>query len=324
MSAKHVAILGGGVLGQSVARVLALGGGEVRLWARSEEARIKLKEEIPHAKLTETIGDACQDAGLIFFAVPAPTLAEVVAIYGDVAQGDHIVLHACRGMAEGGELPHQVFRRLTCVRKIGVLGGPLYITELAAGLPLAVVVASRYQETIDRVRAVSEGTPVRVHGSADVTGVEVAGAISNVSALAVGMAERLSLGDTARGILLTHGLSEAARLGAALGGSPATFAGLAGVGDLIPRRVTSTNRHYEVGHRLAEKSSLSQALEGIQGCVEGLVTAREAVRIGKRLGVDLPLVSAVDAVIRGEKPAFDALQEVLRLDFDPGRWLAAR
>jgi glycerol-3-phosphate dehydrogenase (NAD(P)+) len=187
-----------------------------------------------------------------------------------------------------------------------------------------MVVASRYDESAEAVKQLVQGTPVRVHPSRDIVGVEIANAISNVSALAVGMCEELQLGDTSRGILLTHGLSEAAKLGAAFGALPATFAGLAGVGDLIPRNVTSTNRHHEVGRRLAQGLSLEGALQGLHGVVEGVLTAREASREGKRRGIQLALVNAVASIVDGAAKPEAALEAVLQVDLDLGRWLSAR
>jgi glycerol-3-phosphate dehydrogenase (NAD(P)+) len=324
MTTKKIAVFGGGVLGRAVARILAIGGAEVRIWARRPEAREALKEELTHAVICEGLGEACDDVGLVFFAVPAPAIAEVAALYGEFAQGNQIVIHAARGVGEGFVLPHQMIRSTTCAKKIGVIGGPLHIQDIASGRPLAMVVASRFDESGEVVKQIVQGTPVRVHPSRDITGVEIANAISNVSALAVGMCEALSLGDTARGVLLTHGLSEAAKLGAAFGGLPATFAGLAGVGDLIPRNVTSTNRHHEVGHRLAEGFSLQAALQGIAGVVEGAITAKEAALEGKRRNLPLPMISAVAAILAGKANAKDALEAVLRVDLDLGRWLSAR
>jgi glycerol-3-phosphate dehydrogenase (NAD(P)+) len=324
MTTKKIAVFGGGVLGRAVARVLALGGAEVRLWARRPEAREALKEELSHAVICDKIGEACDDVGLVFFALPAPAIAEVAALYGEFATGDQIVIHAARGVGQGFVLPHQMIRKETCVKKIGVIGGPLHIQDIASGRPLAMVVASRFDESGEAVKQIVQGTPVRVHPSRDIVGVEIANAISNVSALAVGMCEDLSLGDTARGILLTHGLSEAAKLGAAFGALPATFAGLAGVGDLIPRNVTSTNRHHEVGRRLAEGSSLLEALRGIPGVVEGTITAKEATLEGKRRNIPLPMINAVASIVDGTAKAKEALEAVLRVDLDLGRWLSAR
>lgn len=213
-------------------------------------------------------------------------------------------------------LPHQMIRARTCVRKIGVFGGPLHTRELALGRPLSAVLASRFSETTRAVRDIVAGGPLTIHASTDVVGVEVAGAISNVSALAAGMADTLDLGETARGILLTHGLVEARRLGAALGGDPDTFTGLAGVGDLIPRKVTSTERHHELARRFIESESMDEALRDVDGHVEGLITLREAAIQGRKLALDLPLIYALDEVVAGKVKPKEALEEVLRRPID--------
>src|SRR5690606_18918491 len=157
-------------------------------------------------------------------------------------------------------------------------------------------------------RRLTRGTPVRVHGSSDPTGVEVAGALSNVAMIAAGMSDALDLGDTARGVLLAHGLSEAMRIGTALGAELSTFTGLAGVGDLIPRRVTSTMRNFHTGEQLARGKSLDEVLSDAHGDVEGVTTAREAALLAERMQLRLPLVSAVYDVLRGAQEAREALE----------------
>jgi glycerol-3-phosphate dehydrogenase (NAD(P)+) len=315
----QIAILGAGKLAQAAAQLLQHT--NPRLWARSAAARKKLRTKFLVENSLEAL---CKSSKVFFFAVPAPALDDLVQQYAPFARGDHVILHACRGVAEGFRLPHQVFREHSAVRKIGVLGGPLYISELAEGRIMPLIIASRFEEVCSAVKKLCEGTPIRPYASSDLLGVEIAGAISNVSALAAGMSEALGLGDTARGVLLTHGLAEAARLGAALGASPATFAGLAGVGDLIPRRVTSTDRHHEVGERLARGQALAEITPEQDGSVEGLVTAREAAQRARALGISLPLVEAVASVVAGQQDARSALGTVLAQDLDLGRWLGAR
>jgi glycerol-3-phosphate dehydrogenase (NAD(P)+) len=329
-------VIGGGRMARAVARVLRVAGADVKLWARREEQRAMLAKEIAGLVTTDEIGAATQDADLIFIAVPADAIGEVAHAYGDFARGDQIVLHASRGVAGGFTLPHQLIRANTCVRKIGVLGGPLHANELASGLavadgqsaptsgresiasfrPLAAVLASRFQEVIAELQTLTKGTSVVVHGSKDVIGVEIAGALSNVAAIAAGMSDGLQLGDTPRGVLLTRGLAEAKRLGVALGADAATFAGLAGVGDLIPRRVSSTDRHRVVGAQIASGKPLEEALRAVGGAVEGVLTAREAAVQANKLGLDLPLVRAVDRALSGAVPAREALEEILRLDLE--------
>jgi glycerol-3-phosphate dehydrogenase (NAD(P)+) len=146
--------------------------------------------------------------------------------------------------------------------------------------------------------------------------VESAGAISNVSALASGMADALELGETAQGMLLARGLAEAQRLGLALGAEPQTFAGAAGVGDLIPRRVTSTDRHREVGARVARGEDLDAVLAATGGPVEGVVTAKAALPEVARLKLKLPLIEGVARILTGEGDPRATLEALLQLDLD--------
>src|SRR5262245_5804341 len=120
---RSVAVLGGGLLGQAAARLLGAGGAAVRVWVRGAGAREKLKDALPNAVVTGEMGEACEGVALVFFAVPATAVEEVALRYGDFARGDHIVVHAARGVAPGFVLPSAILRGKTCVRKIGVIGG---------------------------------------------------------------------------------------------------------------------------------------------------------------------------------------------------------
>jgi glycerol-3-phosphate dehydrogenase (NAD(P)+) len=300
-------------MARAVARILALARVETRVWSR-DPARVEaLAKELPSLHRAQSLAEATEGAETIFLAVPASALLSVAEQYGESAKGDHVVIHAVRGVGAGFLLPHQMIRAKTCVRKIGVLGGPLQSPELDGKRPLAAVLASRFAETIHALQSLTANTPVIIHGSRDVIGVEIAGAISNVAAIAAGMSDALELGETARGLLLTRGLAEARKLGAAFGADPATFAGLAGVGDLIPRPVSSTDRHRQLGGKLAKGTGLATALEAIAGEVEGIVTAHEAVRVAAKLGLDLPLMRAVENVLDERVAAKTALDELLRM-----------
>lgn len=312
----RAAILGAGRMARAVAKVLSGAGADVWLWSRSPGETDALKAELGRISVAASPAEALDGASVVFLAVPGPAMLDVAEVYGPHARGDHVVLHASRGVGPGFLLPHQMIRAKTCVRKIGVLGGPLHARELETGRPFAAVIASRFGEVITLVQAMTRGTPVMVHGSKDVVGVEVAGALSNVGALAAGMADALDLGETARGVLLTHGLAEARALGVALGAEPVTFTGLAGVGDLIPRKVSSTDRHRVVGAAVATGTALADALVRAAGHVEGVDTAREAARLAVKLGVELPLVTAVHDILEGRVPPKETLERVLRRDLD--------
>jgi glycerol-3-phosphate dehydrogenase (NAD(P)+) len=321
----RIGILGGGRFGRAVAGILAGRGVRAHIWSRSSRTRGVLAAELPEGvRIHGRVEAACEDAQVVLLAVPMAGMREVLSQYGDVARGDQVVVHAARGVEAGFVLPHQIIRQETCVRKVAALGGPIYAPELGAGRPVAAVLASRFDDAFEQVQRLCAGTRVKVHASRDVVGVEVAGAISNVASLAVGMADALSLGETARGILLTRGLSEAATVGVHLGATPMTFSGLAGIGDLIPRRVASYEHHLSLGRQLARGEVDAETVASQNDRLEGLTTVRAAVRKAEQLGIELPLIDAVDAVVRGEVSAADALDDVLSLDFDLGEGLLPR
>jgi glycerol-3-phosphate dehydrogenase (NAD(P)+) len=299
---KKVAVIGAGKL--AVAAVAMLGrNAAITAWARSPEARTRLQKE--GAVVVDDARDAVRDADVVFVAVPAPAFAAVVDAFADVARGDQILLHGTRGVAAGFALPHAVVRARSCIKKTAAIGGPLYLDDAAAGRPLSAAVASRFDEVVAVVRALTAGTPLRIHATRDVVGVEVAGALSNVGHLAAGLAQGVGLGETDQGLLAVRALLEAGLIGAELGAERATFNGLAGLGDLIPRQVTSSRRQREAGIAIAGGGVVEVEV------LEGAVTAREAARFAERHGLALPLVGAVDDIVNGGAPARATLDRVL-------------
>ncbi|MFZ9886748.1 MAG: NAD(P)H-dependent glycerol-3-phosphate dehydrogenase [Myxococcota bacterium] len=312
-TSKAIAIVGAGRLARAVGLVLDAGGHDIRLLARNTAQQKALHGLLRHAVACTSWEEACRELDLLFLAVPTAALPEVCALYAPYARGDQVVLHACRGVGPGFLLPHAIVRSHTCVKQIGVLGGPLYFEEVEQGHPLTAVVASRFDTVPALVRDLTHGTIVHTYPSRDLVGVEVAGAVSNVGLLAAGMADTLGLGDTARGLLLTQSLAEATQLGLALGATAETFTGLAGVGDLIPRRVSSRRHHVEAGRALAE-SDLAMEHRCRLATFEGAVTALAARDFAQQRGLDLPLMRAVSAVVAGERTPEVALEDVLRRD----------
>ncbi|MEQ9502548.1 MAG: NAD(P)-binding domain-containing protein [Deltaproteobacteria bacterium] len=305
-------LIGGGAMARAVARILVKSGVDVHVYARNTT----LVEEVEGVVMHDEMGPAVEGASVVFLAVPADSLLEASEQYGEFARGDHVVLTATRGVTDRFMLPHEMIRAMTCVRKIGYLGGPIHARELTTGRQINLVLASRYGEVVNGIRALIQGTPIALHRSADIVGVQVAGAIANVGSIASGIATALDFGDTARGVLLTHGLVDATRLGVALGASASTFSGLAGVGELIPRHVTSMDRHVDLGRRVAEGEKLASALVACDGHVEGVKTAEEAVKAADRLGLELLLVPAVHDILLGRADPREALEAVLHKSLD--------
>ena len=313
-----IALLGAGRFANALLAVLAPSAPALTAWARRPAARRALQKAHPWISLAESPAEACDDAELVIFAIPASGLREVASAYGAVARGDQLVVHGTRGVEPGFRLPHQILREETCVRFIAALGGPLHLPDLALGRPVSLVAGCRFDHVIDRLSAFTTGTPARVHGSRDLVGVEVAGAVSNASLIAGGIAAALELGETAKGLLLTRGLDEARRLGVALGATAETFNGLAGVGDLIPREVTSARRHHRLAKALAAGTPAKDALAGIKGDIEGVEVARSAAALGATLDLELPLLGALASILSGEVGAAEAIDGLLRLDLNLG------
>jgi len=320
-----IAILGAGKLATAAALLLSHSG-DLVVWARRKEAAEKIVVALPQGRVAASIEDACRTASLVVFAIPTHALREVARAAGNVARGDQMALHACRGLEGQGQfphhlshqlphqLPHQILRDETCIKKIGALGGPLYLDDAVSGRPLVGVLASRFDEVQLAVKAIAPHQ-VRLHATRDIIGVEVAGAVSNVAQIAVGLAAGAGLSDTDQGILLTRGLVEASRVGQALGAERATFGGLAGVGDLIPRPITSTRKHRQLGQQIGEGANVWVALAAAHD-LEGPTTARAVVAFARSAGLSVPLIEAVHAVLEGTSTMHAALDRVLSLDLE--------
>lgn len=306
---RRVAILGGGRLAFGALGMVRPGvkaGSSVVVgWARGPEARQLLRDG--GAEVTDTAEAAVKCADIVLLCVPAPSLKDIVALAAPAASGDQVVVHAARGVGADFALPHQVLRAGSCWKKIVALGGPLYLDDAGTGRSLNAAVASRFDEAIDAVRALVQGAPLRLSPTHDIVGVELCGALSNVGHLAAGLAAGAGLSETDQGLLHVRALLEAGRIGRDLGAERATFSGLAGVGDLIPRRVSSQRRHRDVGHAIGggDRSALDVTT------LEGAVTAREGAGFAARHGLPAPLLIAVQQILDAHAPAASTLQKLL-------------
>jgi glycerol-3-phosphate dehydrogenase (NAD(P)+) len=314
--ALRVTVIGAGKLGAAFAAVLARTDAEVSLWARKPDVAKRVAAAIgDRVRAVSELKVACAGAHALCFAVPTQALRTVARAAGEVTTGDQVALHACRGVDAGFFLPHEVLRQETCLKKIGALGGPLYLDDAERGRPLVTVVASRFDEVFAMLRALVKGTPVRVHATHDLVGVELCGAISNVAQIAAGLAEGCGLPETDQGTLLVRGLAEAMQLGLRHGAERSTFMGLAGVGDLIPRQVTSTRNNRELGREIGRGRDAAHAT-GAHEELEGPITAREARELARNLGVKVPLIDAVDEVLWHGAAPLATLERLLALDLE--------
>jgi glycerol-3-phosphate dehydrogenase (NAD(P)+) len=307
MRRRRLAIVGGGKLAHATLAMVGRNA-DVVAWARNASARARLADA--GVVVVDDAREAVAGADVVFLAVPAPAFVEVIDVFADATRADQHLLHAARGVGADFALPHALVRARCCIKKIAAIGGPLYLDDAAAGRPIAAAIASRFDEVFAVVRALTAGSPIRLHVTRDVTGVEVAGALSNLGHLAAGLAQGVGLSETDQGLLSLRALLEAGKIGAVLGAERATFNGLADVGDLLPRHVTSSRRHREVGAAIA-----GGVVDDIVAfdALEGVATAREAARFAARHALALPLCLAVGDVLAGRRPAREALESVLAL-----------
>lgn len=301
-----LAVLGAGAWGSALAIAFARHH-DVTLWARNgalvaELAANRINQRylpdspFPEAlKMSADLPRAITGVDLILIATPIaglrPTLRALVASSSDLAP----VLWACKGFEAGSSLlPHQVVaEELPAQVPCGVLSGPSFAREVAAGLPTAVTIAADDAAFAQRIAKELHSPLLRLYANDDLIGVEVGGAVKNVMAIATGVADGLGFGMNARAALITRGLAEITRLAMALGASQQTMMGLAGMGDLILTCTGALSRNRQVGLKLAEGLALEQVLTELGHVAEGVSTAREVLTMAERFEVDMPITAAV-------------------------------
>jgi glycerol-3-phosphate dehydrogenase (NAD(P)+) len=319
----RIAVLGAGAWGTSIASVLGARL-EVTLWARDagqaqEIASTRRNERylpgiaLPAAVVVSSdLSKTVSEARLVLAATPVAGLRELLEKIRSVTS----LVWLCKGFEEGsGALPHQIAAEvLGEASRCGALSGPSFAEEVARGLPCALTLASRDTAFAREAAALLHGGRLRVYYSADLVGVEIGGAVKNVMAIAAGISDGLGRGHNARAALITRGLAEIARLGAALGGAPETFMGLAGAGDLILTATGDLSRNRRVGLELAAGRKLDDILKSLGHVAEGVRSANEVARLAAARGVDMPVTDAVNAVLAGKLAPAAAVERLLARD----------
>jgi len=306
------AVLGGGSWGTALAIQLGRCGHPVRLWERHAQAAKELQDSrvneryLPGLTLPEQVAvtadpeEALAGARCVVIAVPSRSLEEVARLMAKALEPGTWVICATKGLEErSGRLLHEVLDSTLPERIGGVafLSGPSFAQEVAEGRPTALTLAAADLDQAEELAGWLRCDPLRVYSSADRVGVELGGAVKNVVAIAVGIADGLELGYNARAALITRGLAEIMRLGAAWGGQTETFAGLAGLGDLVLTCTGPLSRNYQLGERLGAGFAVADLPLGLWDRAEGVGTARALVRRAQDLGVEMPITEQVHRVL---------------------------
>jgi len=330
----RVAVLGGGAWGTTLADLLARKGEAVTLWAREPEVVAGIERDhvntvfLPGAALspairaTNEIAAAVRDAEVLVSAAPSHAVRPGMSEVAGAVAGRPLIVSVSKGLE-----PEQL-QPLSCVlaelfgaaAAIAVLSGPSFAEEVYRRQPTAVVAAARDEAVARRAQQVFATAQFRVYTTPDVIGVELGGALKNVVAVAAGILEGLGLGYNTRAALITRGLAEITRLGVALGADPLTFAGLAGMGDLILTATGALSRNRSLGVAIGQGRTLEEALAGKQSVAEGVNTARAAVELGRRHGVELPIAEQVTEILfRGKAPR-RAIADLMERDLKAEQW----
>ena len=319
------AVIGAGAWGTALADLLARNGHAVALWAREPEvvSSVNAQHEntvflagatlhdgvVAHAELAR----ACTGAELVLFATPSHVLRGIARDAAPAVAADATIVVATKGVErETLAVMSDVLAQQFPAHAIVALSGPSFAAEVVARQPTAVVAASRTAAAAATVQRALSGDDCRVYTHDDVIGVELGGALKNVIAVATGIAEGLGMGFNARAALITRGLAEMTRLGVKMGASPLTFAGLAGMGDLVLTCTGALSRNRSLGVEIARGVSLDEALATRHTVAEGVMTTHSPRALAVREGIEMPIVTAVYRILFEHQPPRAAIGELMR------------
>ena len=327
----NIAVLGAGSWGTALAALMARHGHAVTLWGRDAKVAAAIDQQhentrylpgIPlpdNLRATTDLAASLQNADLVLVVVPSHAFTETLRQLAPLRPASAGVAWATKGFEPGsGRFLHEVAEDILGPSvPLAVVTGPSFAKEVTLGLPTAVTVHGDDVEFTQQVADVLHGPAFRAYTGNDMLGAELGGAMKNVLAVATGVADGMQLGLNARAGLITRGLNEMLRLAAAIGGRPETLMGLAGLGDLVLTSTGDLSRNRRLGLALGRGQSLQDAVREIGQVVESVQTADEVMRQADRHGIDLPISSAVRAVLHGDLSPTDGLQQLLAREQKP-------
>lgn len=321
------AVMGAGAWGTALANLLAENGHETAIWSYEQDVAdsISTSHENPRflpgitlhpgIRASHEKSDVLDGAALVVLASPSQVMRNVVHECANAVGRDATLVVATKGIErESLALMTDVAAAEFPGRPIVALSGPSFAAEVAARQPTAIVAASNDSAAAVRTQEAFSSPSFRVYTHDDVVGVELGGALKNVMAVATGISDGLGLGFNARAALMTRGLAEITRLGVKLGARQATFAGLAGFGDLVLTCTGALSRNRAVGLDIGRGRALTDILAGRETVAEGVTTTESAKALAAREGVDMPIVSAVHRILFERQPARWALVELMARD----------
>lgn len=327
---KKVAIIGNGGWGTALGLVCSENGHDVTIWGPFPDEIASIVRErrntlfLPDVPIPDGISwtadrkQAVQAADFVVLAVPTRYFRPVLESFANVVPSSSLLVTVAKGLdTDSHERMSSVTADILGHAPVAALSGPSHAEEVARGIPTAVTVACEDVERGIAFQDLFSNAHFRIYTSDDVVGVELGGALKNVIAIAVGVSDGLGFGDNTRAALITRGLAEMTRLGTALGASPATFAGLSGMGDLIVTCTSKLSRNRAVGERIGRGEKVDDIIAGMKQAVEGVWNSACASALAREHNIDMPVTAEVRAIIHEGKDPRDAVSSLLSRSVKP-------
>lgn len=320
-------VIGSGSWGTALARVLSKNGHEVTLWSRREEESRMLREErenklkLPGVKIpddilcTTDLEQTVEGKDILVLATASPSIRSMAKKMAPYVAAGQLIVDVSKGIEESTlMILTDVIAQEIPQCRAAVLSGPSHAEEVGRDIPTTVVAGAKDRETAEYIQNLFMNKVFRVYTSPDMLGIELGGALKNVIALAAGAADGLGCGDNTKAALITRGIAEMSRLGVAMGGHIETFNGLTGIGDLIVTCASMHSRNRRAGILIGQGKTMQEAMDEVKMVVEGVNSAKAAKTLAEKYGIDMPIVQEVNQVLFEDKPAREALADLMLRD----------
>ena len=322
-----VSVIGAGSWGTALSILLHSNGHEVTLWSIMEAEVAMLNEQHEHKdklpgvklpedmRITTDLESSIKGAELMVLAVPSPFTRSTAHSMAPFVEDGQIIVNVAKGIEESTLMTlSEIVEQEIPNCRAAVLSGPSHAEEVGRGLPTTVVAGAHDRKTAEFIQNIFMNQVLRVYTSPDMLGIELGGALKNVIALAAGIADGLGYGDNTKAALITRGIAEMSRIGLAMGGRIESFSGLSGIGDLIVTCASVHSRNRKAGYLMGQGRTMKEAMDEVKMVVEGVYSAKAAVGLARKYGVEIPIIEQVNAVLFEDKPAREAVNELMLRD----------
>lgn len=324
---SKISVIGAGSWGTALAVVLQKNGHDVTIWSIDEKEIAMLKKErehkdkLPGVKIDESINlttdlkEAADGKDMLVMAVPSPYVRSTAKSLAPFVTDGQLLVSVAKGIEEGTLMTlSQILKEEIKNAKVAVLCGPSHAEEVGIGLPTTLVAGAEKKEIAEFVQTVFMNERLRVYTSPDVLGMELGASLKNVIALAAGMADGLGYGDNTKAALITRGIAEISKLACKMGANPKTLNGLTGIGDLIVTCASKHSRNRKAGMLIGQGYTMEEAMKEVKMIVEGVYSTKAAIELGKKYDVSMPIIEQVNAVLFENKPAKEAVMDLMLRD----------